>query len=257
VIMWTKSLLLALALVAAPAVAAAQHAEAPAADPHASQGIETHGEGGGEGHAPEGHEGHGDPSETFNWFGHMAPFGGSSYKNVDQHGGTLEADEAPMSVPFVLVLVNFGIILFILGWKVGPIAGQMAAKRSDDIKTALDEAARLRAQAKDKLVEYDSKLRAAETEIEQMITSMRADAESEKQRIIAAAEAQAAALKKDADERIAAEIDRARVILQREVTAAASGVAEQLLRDKTTAADQAKLVDAFISSISSSTGARS
>ena len=255
-----KALFFALALIAAPAVASAQHAEAP----HPMGEVaEPHGEGGGEGHeaAPSGahhgddHGAHADPSKSFNWYEHMAPFGSGSYKSRDQHGGTLEPGEEPMSVPFVLVLVNFAIVLFIIGWKVGPMAGQMAAKRSDEIKTALDEAARLRAQAKEKLVEYDSKLRAAETEIEQMIEEMRSDAESEKQRIIAAAEAQAAALKKDAEERIAAEIDRARVALQREVTAAAGAIAEQVLRDKTSAADQAKLVDSFVSEIS--TGAPS
>jgi F-type H+-transporting ATPase subunit b len=253
-----KSLFFALALIAAPAVAAAQHAEAP----HPMGEVaEPHGEGGGEGHeAAEAHHGddhgaHADPSKSFNWYKHLAPFGSSSYKNRDQHGGTLEPGEEPMSVPFILVLINFAIVLFIIGWKVGPMAGQMAAKRSDEIKNALDEAARLRAQAKEKLVEYDRKLRAAETEIDQMLKEMRADAESEKQRIIAAAEAQAVALKKDAEERIAAEIDRARVALQREVTAAAGAIAEKVLRDKTTAADQSKLVDSFVSEIS--TGARS
>lgn len=236
-----KALLIAIALVSDPAVAAAQHAEAP----HHGEVAEPHGEGGGEGHeAP--HAEHADPSKSFNWYENLAPFGSSSYKSHDQHGGTLEPGEEPMSVPFILVLVNFAIVLFIIGWKVGPMAGQMAAKRSDEIKTALDEAARLRTQAKEKLAEYDRKLRAAETEIEQLIKDMRADAEADKARIIAAAEAQAAALKKDAEERIAAEIDRARHLLQREVTSAANTVAERLLRDKTTAADQAKQVDAFL-----------
>lgn len=232
-----RSLLIALALIVAPAAALAVPVEG-----------EPHGEGGAQGHEAAGH-GHADPSKTFNWFGHWMPFGSDSYKNLDQHGGTLESGETPMSVPFILVLINFGIVLFLIGWKVAPMASQMAAKRSDEIKTALDEAARLRTAAKDKLAEYDQKLRAAETEIEQLIKDMRADAEADKQRIIAAAEAQAAALKKDAEERIAAEIDRARHVLQREVAAAAGDVAERLLRDKTTPADQAKLVDLFVQGV--------
>jgi F-type H+-transporting ATPase subunit b len=252
-----KALVFALALIAGVtaggAVAAAQHAEAP----HPTAEVpEQHGEGGGEGHEAADHGAHHeDPSKYFNWFGHIAPFGSSSYKSLDKQGGTLEPGETHMSVPFVLVLVNFGIVLFIIGWKVGPMATQMAAKRSDEIKGALDEAARLRNQAKEKLAEYDSKLRAAESEMAKLIEDMRKDAESEKARIIAAAEAQAAALKKDAEERIAAEIDRARVSLQREVTAAAGLVAEQVLREKTTAADQAALVDTFLRDVNA--GARS
>jgi len=250
-----KRFLLALALVAAPASALAQHAEQPAADTVAP------GEGGGEGHeaAAPGHEGghHADPSKTFNFFDNPLPFGPDSFRNKDQYGGPLgdgvqgphDEPEEPMSVPFVLVLINFGIILVILGWKAGPVAREMAAKRSDEIKTALDEAARLRQQAQEKLAEYSAKLRAAESEIDQMIAGMRTDAEAERKRIIAAAEAQAVALKKDAELRIAAEIDRARAQLRREVTNAAAEVAERVLREKTTGADQAKLVDTFLADV--------
>jgi F0F1-type ATP synthase membrane subunit b/b' len=235
--------------------------------------VPAHGVGGGEGHAPAGaHGGHSfhDPSLMFNWLNNPAPFGGSSYKAQDQYGGPMGdnalgpdkvplppgATEEPMSVPFVLVLINFGIVLFILGWKVGPVARQMAEKRSDDIKGALDEAARLRKQAADKLAEYSTKLRAAESEIDQLIKDMRSDAEAERARIIASAEAQAAALKKDAEERIAAEIERAQYALQKEVVLAATTVAEGLLRTKTTAADQAALVDTFIRNVDAAAGAR-
>jgi F0F1-type ATP synthase membrane subunit b/b' len=84
-----------------------------------------------------------------------------------------------------------------------------------------------------------------------MIDGMRADAEADKVRILAAAEAQAVALKKDADERIAAEIDRARLLLAREVAVAATGAAEKLLRDKTTAGDHQQLVSTFITGLAS------
>lgn len=253
-----QKLALILAFVAAPAVAAAQHAPSPddvrvEAEAHTG----GHGEAGGEGHAPAGAVHH-DPSHDFNWLNNPLPLGGDSYKNKDQAGGPLgdgkvgdapeseHLQEQPMSVPFFWVLLNFGILLFVFGWKGAPALRQMAAKRSDEIKAALDEAARLRKQAEDKLGEYSAKLKAAETEIDHMIKSMRADAESEKQRIIAAAEAQAAVLKKDAEQRIAAEIARARHELQREVVAAATTVAEKVLRDKTSAADQTKLVDTFL-----------
>ncbi len=209
-----------------------------------------------------------DPSQDFNWTDHLSPFGSDSYKNydakggpmgdgvmrdeqgrilVDEHGKPLE--EEPMSVPFVYFLLNFGVLLVLLGWKAGPIARDMASKRSDEIKNALDEAARLRSEAQAKLDSYSSKLKAAEAEIDDMIKAMRDSAEAEKQRIIAAAEAQAAALKKEAEERIAAEIDRARHALQQEVVAAAAAVAEKVLREKTTPTDQSGLVDHFIRGI--------
>ena len=78
---------------------------------------------------------------------------------------------------------------------------------------------------------------------------MRADADAEKQRILAAAEAQAAQMKRDAEQRIAAEIELARAQLTREVTAAAAAATEKLLREKLTAGDQQQLVSGFIADV--------
>jgi F-type H+-transporting ATPase subunit b len=191
------------------------------------------------------------------------------FKHQDVKGGplgdgkqgdeTLAAGEAekPMNAPFGLLVLNFGILLLIL-WKWGaPVARSTAETRSDQIKTALDEAARLRDQAKAKLDEYSSKLKAAEDEITAMVAAMRKDAESEKQRVIANAEIQAKALERDAQERISAEIQRARLALQREVAVAATTAAEQILRERATPADQNNLVDRFISEIGSNPAAPS
>jgi F-type H+-transporting ATPase subunit b len=78
---------------------------------------------------------------------------------------------------------------------------------------------------------------------------MRVDAENEKQRILAAAEAQAQLMKRDAELRIAAEIELARAQLTREVTAAAAAATEKLLREKMTAGDQQALVGSFIADV--------
>lgn len=248
-----KRLAIAVALLSAPMVGAASAQEAETVEEGGGEGHEATEPGEAE-HAPHHeagahHEEHGDPSKNFNWTGHPMPFGSSSYNNLDEHGGTLEAGEEHMSVPFVLVLVNFGIILVILGWKVAPMARQMAETRSDDIKGALDEAAKLREEAKAKLEEYSSKLAAAESEIDTLIKNMRSDAQAERERIIANAEAQAKLMQKDAEDRIKQEIERARVALQQEVVAAAASAAEALLRAKTTPADQAKLVDNFVGNV--------
>ena len=183
------------------------------------------------------------------------------YKGKDVEGGPLGdgkigerplapgEEEESMPAPFLYLVGNFILLLAILAWKAKPAARKAAEARHDEIQKALTEAANLRSQAKAKLDEYESKLAAAEKEISSMVEGMRADAEADKKRIIAAAEAQAAALKKDADERINAEILRARTLLTREVANAASAAAEQLIRDKATAQDQTKLVDTFIGDV--------
>lgn len=186
--------------------------------------------------------GHGDPTAHFNWTD-------VGYKSKDIGGGSLEQGEESMSPPIVLMIVNFGLLLILLGWKAMPAVRRATRQRSEKISDALDDAARLRTEAKAKLDEYSERIKDAEREVDDLIKGIRADAEAEKKRIIENAEAQAAALKRDAETRIAAEIARARTALEREVVAAAIAAAETVLRSKTTSADQIKLVDGFVASI--------
>ena len=202
---------------------------------------------------------HHDPSKTFNFFSlHYGKdqYGGKFGDGVQGPPGHETPDEEPMSGPFLFMLINFGILLVLIGKYGSPVARQMAESRSDTIKSALDEAAKLRQAAADKLDEYSAKLIAAEAEMATMLTNMRADAESERARIIAAAEEQAIAVKKDADLRIAAEIERARFELAREVAIAAAAAAEKLVREKATGADHAALVDTFIKDVESAARGR-
>ncbi len=224
-------LALGLALVLAPAAAVAD---------------------GGPAKAPKGahDDGHKDPSKTFNYFD-------IGYNKKDVYGGKYgdgvqgpdDEPEEKMSAPFVLMLVNFGLLLILLAKLGGPAVRRMAETRSDQIKRALDEAGRLRQAAAEKLDEYSSKLSAAEAEMQAMLDNMRADAAAEKARILAAAEAQAQAMQRDAEQRIAAEIALARATLTREVAAAAAAAAEQLIRAKATPADHTRLVDSFVADV--------
>lgn len=213
-----------------------------------------------EGHAAEGaHHGHGDPTKLFNFFKlHYGKdqYGGKFGDGKQGPAGAEAPGEEPMSPPFAFMLINFGILLVLIGKFGAPAARKMAESRSDTIKSALDEAAKLREAAAAKLDEYSSKLSAAQAEMSTMIADMRAAAEADKARIMAAAEAQAAAVKKDADLRIAAEIERARTELAREVAVAASAAAEKLVREKATGADHALLIDTFIKDVESAARGR-
>lgn len=251
------SLLAAAALIglgvtlASPGSARAQDGHEPHADPHASEAASgqvtppRHGDAHGAGHGDDHSLGHAaDPSAHFNWF----DFG---YADKDIYGGTLEPGEEPMPPPFALMLFNFGIVVLILMWKVRPAIRKYVAKRHDSIKDALAEASLLREQARAKLEEYTRQLARAEKEIEEMVTGIREGAEAEKKRILADAEAQAQALKRDAEQRIAAELERARAELEREVVAAAVAVAERLIREHATKNDHVTLADGFIQELES------
>lgn len=177
-----------------------------------------------------------------------------SYSGKDQDGrkqgeAGFEADE-PMSAPFMFALANFAIFLFLIAKFGGPVAKKIAIERHDQIKDALDEAAKLRNQAQEKLVEYDKRIANVDGEIQKLVEGIKADAEADKKRILAAADAQAAQMKKDAELRIAAEIEHARAALTAEVSRAATSAAEKLLKDNLQPADQNKLVNTFIGGLS-------
>jgi F-type H+-transporting ATPase subunit b len=265
-------LVLVFALAATPAFAQPAPREA-AGDPAAASGpgTEYHGEaqtaapaapgGAGEPGPREMEDDAEDPSRHFNFFG-LSPGHVFDYRGKDEYGGPLGdgkmvdpqtqrviPEEEPASPPFIFMLLNFALLLGLLAWKGRPVAQKAAAERHDLIKTALDEAAKLRQQAADKLAEYEARLKDADAEIKQLVEGMRVDAENEKQRILAAAEAQAQLMKRDAELRIAAEIELARARLVREVTAAAAAATEALLREKLTATDQQALVASFITGV--------
>jgi F-type H+-transporting ATPase subunit b len=264
-----------LALVATPALAQpAEHPTPPAEEAnratHEAAGDSERASGPGtEHHAEDGNavdEEEPDPSRHFNFLG-FQPGHLFDYMGKDEYGGKfgdgVMADpetrrviheEEPASPPFVFMLLNFALLLGLLAWKLRPVGDKVAAERHDLIKTALDEAAKLRKQAAEKLAEYEARLKDADAEIKKLVDGMRADAENEKQRILAAAEAQAAVMKRDAELRIAAEIELARAQLTREVTAASAAATEKLLREKMTAADQQTLVSAFITDVTGSPG---
>jgi F-type H+-transporting ATPase subunit b len=267
--MTTRTLLLAASLALVPAFAFAQAGQ-PAAEPTDNAAVD-------EQSAEEGHEvarltqeaaeiepqPH-DPSAHFNFFNFSyrgkdvfgGPFGDG--KMVDPHTGQVvmddhdhqkPAEEEPMSPPFVLMLINFGLLLFILAKYGGPPARKLAEERHDQIKVALDEAAKLRDQAAEKLKEYETRIKDVDSEVKKLVDGIRADAEADKKRILEAASAQAVQMKKDAELRIAAEIELARAQLTREVAAAAAGATEKLLKEKITADDQNKLVGTFIANV--------
>jgi F-type H+-transporting ATPase subunit b len=192
----------------------------------------------------------GDSENLFDYIG-KDEFGGPKGDGVmvDHRTGATVHEEEAASPPFVFMLLNFAALLWILGKWVRPYARKVSHERHDLIKNALDEAANLRKQAADKLAEYEARLKDADNQIAKLVEGMRTDTENEKKRILEAAETQAALMKRDAELRIAAEIESARAQLTREVTAAATAATEKLLREKMTPGDQQRLVASFISDV--------
>ncbi|ACY18541.1 ATP synthase F0 subunit B [Haliangium ochraceum] len=235
---WALVAALALCLLGAASTALAQtHGhDNPAGDSFEAGGV---GDQVG-GHVEDTH--HGDPTAHWNLWDI-----GYASKNV--YGEPLEKGDEPMSPPFALMIFNFALVVAILMWKPRHAIKKYTAKRHDEIKAALAEAGRLRDEARAKLDEYTAQIDQAEKDIDTMVSDIRKTADAEKQRILEEAEAQAEAMKRDADQRISAELERARTELEREVVNAAIAVATRLLREHTSKSDQTQLVDTFINDV--------
>jgi len=195
-------------------------------------------------HGSEGHGsgGHGASPADWNWFD-------IGYKSKDMAGESLEHGEQPMSPPALFALINFFIFFGLLVWKGGPPIKKFVRQRHLTIKEALDESARLRDEAKEKLDEYTQRIAGVEAEVEKIFSEIRADAEAEKERILAAAKAQAESIKRNAEDRIAAEMAQARRELEREVVEVAIEAAEKLIRVTATPGDHKTLIDSFITDL--------
>lgn len=156
-------------------------------------------------------------------------------------------DEAGPGI--LLALLNFAVLIVLLNKLFGNALKTFLQTRHSTIKDALEEGRRLRQEAQQKLEEYGKKIAGVDAEVAALVAAIRKSAEEEKTRILANAEAQAAAMKKDAEDRIAAEIARSRRALEREVVDAAIAAAEQILRSKARDDDHRRLADTFIASL--------
>ncbi|MBI4508825.1 MAG: ATP synthase F0 subunit B [Deltaproteobacteria bacterium] len=178
------------------------------------------------------------------------------YKGKDTHGGPYEPEKGDhkMPAPFLGALFNFGILAFLIGKLAGPSVLRLVRDRHESIAQKLAESARLRDEAKRKLDEYTEKMTNLQAEIDRLVSELRSEAEKEKQRILSEAEIRAERMKKDAEQQISAEMTRVRVALEREAMLSAVALAEKILREKTTEADQQNMADRFVTDIMAQAG---
>ena len=206
--------------------------------------IEGGGHGEHPGHTASGHHG-AAPPHPINW----ARWIHWPNQPVDLHGGTLDEGEQPMPPGILFALINFVIFLGLLVKFAGPKLATALRIRHDAVKDQLAEAARLRAEARTKLDDYNQRIAVVDGEVNKLMAEIRAEAEAEREMILAQARSQADALKKDAQRRIEAEVARARLMLEREVASAAVAAAEKILRERTTGDDQARMFGNFVDAL--------
>jgi len=150
---------------------------------------------------------------------------------------------------FTLRLMNFAIMLGLLVYLLKkPISGFFVSRR-DNIQNTLAELEAKKLEAEKTCAEYQAKLATLDKEVGQILTEYIQEGETEKRKILEAAEKQAEYLKQQAQLTIQQEVKSARESLQEEIAELTVTAAEELLRKNIKAKDQDRLVKEFIAKV--------
>lgn len=185
------------------------------------------------------------------WEGHINWWSLDYKKGKDQ-----KAEHRHMPPPFGFALINFAIFAAIMYRLAARPLRDYVRTRHNTIRKALEEAAALHAAAEAKLHEAEARVAGLDGEIASLVGTIGREAEAERTRLLAAAEVEAAQIRRDAESRVASELEQMRRDLRREVVAAAMDAAEKLVRQNLGPADQRRLADDFAASLERPTEAK-
>ncbi len=147
---------------------------------------------------------------------------------------------------YSLTFLMFVIILFYAVRK--PLMLYLEA-RSKDIRTAIEEAKRAKADADQKLKEYDGRLAGLDQELEKMRADFAKQGELEKAELLKAAEKLAEQIGKDAEEQISAELRQAKNQLRAEAVELASNLATKELAHRVSPDMQREFRNTFVNDL--------
>lgn len=162
-----------------------------------------------------------------------------------EHGGEGHGGNALWHALNLILLVG---VLVYVGRK--PLQAFFSGRRRE-IETNLQRSAALLAESESRLGEWNRRMQRLDQEVEEIRQGARERAAAERDRILADAQVAAERVRRDAGAAIEQETRRARNELRQEATALALDLASDLLRQRMTAEDRARLVDEFIQKIES------
>ena len=186
---------------------------------------------------------------------HAAPATGHA-PAVDAHGSKAEAyhGEAHASNPLAPEklkdlfwrLANFLALVVILVKFLGKPVMAGLTGRQQQIREELDDLTRRRDEAETSYKEFEVRLAGMEREMERVVEKAIAQAQSEKERILAEAERTAADIKRQAEAAIQTELEDAKRLLREEVAEQAAVMAEELIVRNLTPADQIAITEQYL-----------
>jgi len=159
------------------------------------------------------------------------------------------ADSGVLLKDFLYRVLNFAVMVAILGYFVTKPIRKGLSGRREGIEKELKDARAAKEQAEAKFAEYDRKLDNAAAEIDDIYAAIRREGEIEREKILANAREMAEKIHKDAQKSAANEVNKARAELRREATRMAIEIAEDLVKKNITDKDHSRLVDEYMQKV--------
>lgn len=167
-------------------------------------------------------------------------------------GGHHESDPAEQWKIFAFSVTNFLIFAYLIRRFAGPPIRDFLAKRRSEVRNAIEAADRAKAEADRVKAEFEARAaKLGETKAE-LIAEVKAIAEAEHDRVIAAANEAADRMRRDAELTAESDLARARRELRREAAVLASELAAKMIEEKLNDAERERLLRDFISRVQAS-----
>ena len=148
--------------------------------------------------------------------------------------------------------INLALALGVIGYFARTPIRTYMAERRQNIEAGIEAARRQLAEAERQLAACDERMTSLDHEIEEIRRNVRAQAENERERLLADARAMAERIRRDAHTAVEQESRRAREELRNEAAEMAVRLAGDLLKRQVTDSDRARLVDEFVDRVGSS-----
>jgi len=156
------------------------------------------------------------------------------------------ADSGVILKDFLYRCFNFALMVGVLVYFVNKPIRKGLKGRTEEIEKTLADAESAKAAAEAKHKEYSDKLAKATEEIAGITEAIRREGELERDKIIAAAKDMADKIEREADNKAAGVVAKARIELREEASRLAVELAEDMLKKQVSADDQKRLVDEYM-----------
>jgi F-type H+-transporting ATPase subunit b len=202
------------------------------------------------------HDAHGDAAD-----GHHAP---TLHEVNWVHGvlGEREGVEPSLlwrppgtPVPVLALAFNTALLFFLLYRIGGPKVSAALSRRKGSIMQGMDEAARMRRDAKKRLSEHKEKLASVDDEVDQVKSQMRQLGEAERGRALAEAKERRARMERDARILVDQELKVAHDLLLRETIKQAMSSAREAIVEQLDPADHERIAEQYLTSVREATDA--